>query len=134
MSQYIAYSNYLAPKVATAASALRISAANLKLVLANQKVSLMKTYVPKAELSDRAKDSPEYQEYELEHLKLWAMHEILEAHYKAYGKQYEALSRSVELRKMEFESSLRQSGVDSFKNRIGGGKRPAPQRPGSIRR
>lgn len=132
MSKYIAYSNYLAPRVAEAAAALKISAANLKTVLAAQKVSLMKTDVPKSEISDRAKDSTEYLEHEIEHLKLWAMHEVLEAHYKAYGKQYDALSRTVELRKMEYEDANRQRGVENFKNRLGG-KRPV-QAPGTIRR
>lgn len=128
MAEYMAYAAFILPKLAAIESTYRISASNLKMLLSNLKVKLLKTEgIAKSELSDLAKDTPEYMEHELEHLKIMAMREILEAHSKAYSKQYDALSRIVELRKMEFEQTQRQQGVSSFRSRVAG-------KPGQLRR
>lgn len=121
MASYVAYAMFLAPKLAEAEAAYKISTANMKAVAASLKVSLFKDEVPKSEIDARVSVAPEYIEQELEHLKLFATKQILEAHYKAYSKQAGALSRIVELRKLEYEQETRQHNVGSFKRPAGGG-------------
>jgi hypothetical protein len=41
------------------------------------------------------------------------MKEILEAHYKVYSKQAEALSRIIALRELEFNQSLRDHNIQN---------------------
>jgi hypothetical protein len=130
MANYVAYAMYIAPKLAEAEAAYKISTANMKAVAASLKVSLYKDRVPKSEIDARVLVAPEYIEQELEHLKLYATKEILEAHYKAYSKQAGALSRFVELRKLEYEQEVRQHSVSTFKGR----PRPTAGLPPELRR
>jgi hypothetical protein len=115
MTSYVAYAQYISPKLAEAESAYKISSANLKAVAASLKVSLFRDDVPKAELQARIATAPEYIEQELEHLKLYATRTILESYYQSYSKQAAGLSRIIELRKLEFEQELRANSVGSHK-------------------
>lgn len=128
MAKYVGYASYLMPKLAEAEAAYKIATANLKSIKASLKVSLFKDGIPKNEIEARVIESPEYAEQDLELLKLFATKEILDAHYKAYSKQAQALSRFVELRKLEFEQSLREHNVGNIK------KRQASGIPGGFRR
>lgn len=115
MATYTAWATYIMPKLAETEAAYKISASNLKAVAADLKVHLFKDGVPKSEVGARVLDSPVYMEYELEHLKLFATKEILEAHYNAYSKQAAVLSRIVELRKLEYEQTLRQQSIGNYR-------------------
>lgn len=126
MANYIAYAQYVGAKLAEAEAAYRISASNLKQIAASLKVSLFKDQIPKGEVDARIQTSPEFQKHEYEHLKLYATKSILAAYYKSYSKQAAALSRIVELRKLEFEQEHRTNNVGSYR-REGG-------LPGKLRR
>lgn len=64
----------------------------------------------------------DYKALDLEHQKLFFMHSILKRRYSGFVKQASVISRSIELRKLEFEQQLRSNNV---------GKRPAPRGFGS---
>lgn len=115
-TRYLAYASYLLPRVAELVSAYKISTANLKRVAADIKMQL-KDEVAKADLGAMVLGHPVYMEQELDHLKLYAMKTILESYYKAYSKQAQALSRIIELRKLEQEQDQRG-------HRIGTTRRP----------
>ncbi len=121
MAQYTAWATFLLGKVAEAVSAHKTSGAMLKQLKAELKVELLKTDTPKSEIDALVEVSPKYQEYELEHLKLYATREILTAHYKAYSKQAQVLSRFVELRKLEFEQEHRAAAVANHRHGSRGG-------------
>jgi len=108
---YVAYAQYIGPKVAAAEAAYKISTSNLARIAANLEAEMHKDEVPKAEIKARVKTHPHWEEQELEHLKLFATKTILEAHYKAYSNQAKALSRIIELRKLEFESQVRGDSI-----------------------
>ena len=128
MANYIAYAQYVGAKVAEVEAAYKISAANLKQIAATQKVSLFNDATPKTEIEARITVSPEYQKHEYEHLKLYATKSILSAYYKSYSRQAQALSRIVELRKLEYEQEARQNAVNSHRVPGRGGL------PGTLRR
>jgi hypothetical protein len=129
MAAYIAWGAYVSTKLAEAEVAYRASTINMKAIAASLKVSLFKDQVPKAEIDARVHVAPEYVDQELEHLKLYATKEILAAHYKAYSKQAGALSRFVELRKLEYEQEMRSQNVAGYRRPTGG--LPASLRRGS---
>lgn len=114
-TSYVSYAMYIAPKLAVAESSYKISSSNLSHIKANIEAQLYAASVPKSEVKTQVLNSPIWQEQELEHLKLFATKTILEAHYKAYSKQAQALSRIVELRKLEFEAEQRSNGIGGFK-------------------
>ncbi len=113
---YIGFCAYLGPKLAEATSAYRIADANLKRIKANLRVQILKEdKTAKADIEARIVDSDQYMEYDLERLKLGAMRDILQAHFAAYEEQAKALSRIIELRKLEFEQSLRSHNVGNYR-------------------
>jgi hypothetical protein len=130
LSQYTAWAAYIGTKLAEAEVAVKASDASMKAVIASLKSSLFKDGTPKAEVDAKVKTSPQYIEYDLEHLKLYATREILDAHYKAYSRSAQAVSRNIELRKLEYEQEQRHSGVSGFKRQHLNQQRPA----GSMRR
>jgi hypothetical protein len=125
LARYIGYVAYLGPKIAEAETAYRIGAANLKRVEANLRVNLFKDNVPKAEVIARVRESEEYIELDLEQLKLFAIKHILGAHCNAYKEQAKAVSRSIELRKLEFEQEHRANNVAGHKGPAHRGGLPA---------
>lgn len=116
-TKYLAYASYLAPRVAEIVSSYKISTANLKRVAADIKLQLVRDSMPREELSAAILGHPVYIEQELEHLKLFAMKEIIGSYYKSYSKQASALSRIIEIRKLEQEQEQRG-------HRIGTTRRP----------
>lgn len=128
-TSYVAYAAYIGPKVAEAEAAYRISGSNLKQIAANLETQMYASKVPKAEVKAKVLNNPVWIEQELEHLKLFATKTILESHMSSYSNQAKALSRCIELRKMEFESENRANGIGAYKG-------PARQqgRPGSFAR
>lgn len=110
-TQYVAYAQYLAPKLAEVESAYKISESNMKHVVATLKVELVKDQVPKAEHDALVKENEIYLQQEIEHLKLFATKEILSAYHSGYVNQAKAMSRVVELRKLEQEQEARGNNM-----------------------
>lgn len=125
MAKYTGYAAYVGTKLAEAEVAYKVSTAAMKAVSASLKVSLYKDGSPKTEIDAKIQVAPEYIEYELEHLKLYATKEILDAHYKAYSRSAQAVSRTIEVRKLEYEQDARQHSVGGFKGRPSTGGLPA---------
>lgn len=130
LAAYTGYAAFLQTKLVEAQIAYKASSINLGAVKASLKASLFKDKVPKSEVDAKVNTAPEFIEHELEHLKLFAIKEILEAHYNAYSKQAATVSRVIELRKLEYEQETRSHNVASYKPRPGapGGL------PGNLRR
>lgn len=110
-SQYTAHAQWVFQEYTEAEIAYKNGVASLKLLDAKLKAKLYAMDVVKAEVPALMREDPVRVEYEMEVLKLYAMKEILGAHYKAYSKQADALSRIVEIRKLEFEQTIRASGI-----------------------
>lgn len=109
---YTGWAQYLAPKLAKLEASYKISASNMKRVTA----TLLTTMEgPRATAMARVREHPVYVEHDLEHLKLFATKEILDAYYNAFNRQYAAISRVIEIRKIEFEQHNRQTGVQSHR-------------------
>lgn len=121
-SQYTAHAQWVFGEATEAEIAYKTGVASLKLLESKIKSKLFAQDIPKAEVPTHMREDPIRVEYELEVLKLFAMKEILGAHYKAYSKQADALSRIIELRKLEFEQQMRDQGIGSH-------RRGAAQRP-----
>lgn len=126
---YTGYAAYLQTKLVEAQIAYRACTINMKAVKNSLKSSLFKDRVPAKEIDSRVALAPEFIEQELEQLKLYAVQQMLEAHYNAYSKQASAVSRVVELRKLEFEQSRREHNVSHYKPGRG---RPIEERPGRL--
>lgn len=120
MTMYVAYAQYIGPKLAEAEAAYKISSANLKTIAASLKVDMYKDKIPKTEVDARVANSPQYAEQELEHLKMYAVKEVLKAYYKSFSRQAQALSRIVEMRKLEFEQEQRHNSVQNQRAPRGG--------------
>jgi hypothetical protein len=122
-TQYTAHAQWVFGQVVQAEVGYKIGVANLKKIEAQLKTKLFAMEdVTKAEVPSLVKDDPVRTEHEFEVLKLFAMKEILDAHYKAYNKQAEALSRIISLRELDFEMTMRDNGIQG-KRRMNG--RPA---------
>lgn len=115
LASYNGYAAYLQTKLVEAQIRERAATINLKAVKASLRASLFKDRVPKTEIDAHAVTSPEYIAQEQEHLKHYAIKEILEAHYNAFSKQASTVSRVIELRKLEFEQSQREHNVGRYK-------------------
>jgi hypothetical protein len=126
LASYTGYASFINTKLAEAEVAYKVSTANMKAITASLKASLFKDGTPKGEVDALVATAPEYVEYELEHLKLYATKEILESHYKAYSRGAQAVSRIVELRKLDYEQSMREHNVGRMKrpNAFQGGGAP----------
>lgn len=120
--RYTAFAQYVFGDLANIQASYRIGIASLKLIEANLKSKLFAREVAKAEIPAMVREDPIRVEYELEVLRLFAMKEILEARYKAYQRSADALSRIIEIRKLDFDQSMRDSSIGGHR------KRPA-QRP-----
>lgn len=137
---YTAFASYTMPKVAELEAAYKISEMAFKQVIAELKLNLFKDSTAKSEIDARVQASPKYLEFELEKLKLYAMREILTAHLEAYQKQAAAISRVIEVRKMEHEMQARANNATAWRGNHPSHQhqRPAPADqgglPGGIRR
>lgn len=120
--QYTAFAQYIYGEHVRVVAAYKVGVSSLKLVEANLKSKFYAKDVAKAEVPALVREDPIRIECELEVLKLFAMREILEAHYKAYQRSADALSRIIELRKLDFDQSMREAGIQNHRK---GGPRPA---------
>ncbi len=124
--QYTAYASYMMPKVAEVSAAYKIAEMSLKQIGAELKVALYAENVRVSEIDARVQNSPKYLEYEMEKVKLYMMREILTAHQEAYSKQASAISRVIEIKKLEHEAEHRSANVQNYK--------PKQGLPGSFQR
>jgi len=127
-SQYTAHAQYVNSELVKTEIAYRTATANLKQLDAKLKLKLYARDVPKAEIPAMVREDPIRISYEMEVLKLFAMKQILEAHYKVYSRQAEALSRIIALRELEFNLSIRDSSIqnrrkDQVRRQLLGGSR-----------
>lgn len=114
-SQYTAHAQWVFGELTKASVAYRLGVSSLKLLEAKLKTKLYAQNVVKAEVPALVREDHLRLEYEIEVLKLYAMKEILEAHYKAYSKQAEALSRIISLRELDFDMTTREFGINNRK-------------------
>ncbi len=105
---YTAYAQYVGGKHAEYDAAHKIAACALKHL-----ESKLKARAPKGKAgAPSVKSNGVYQSNEVEVIKLYAMKTMLGAHHKNYSKQASALSRIIELRKLEFEQHLRGGNLN----------------------
>lgn len=129
-AQYTAHAQWVYGQVARAEIGYKIGVSNLKQIEAQMKAKLFASEVPKTEVPALVREDPLRVSYEIEVLKLYATKEILTAHYKAYSKEAEALSRIISLRELDFDMTTRDMGIQSRKTGYKGGRPPGDLRRG----
>lgn len=110
-SQFIAYQAFLSTEVARAKVEKSAADRNLKHVTAKLKAALHAKGVKEKEIPEKVRLHPLYLDYDLHYAEARYRFEILESYDRAYGKQAQALSRCVELRKIELEQSKRDGNL-----------------------
>lgn len=123
--QYTAYTSFLVTQLAVLKQVEYAAKNRLTRIAAEIKNDLYTKHVPKDEVASRTKTHATYTAAEFDYDRARTMHTILEAYYKAYSKQAQGLSRVVELRKQEFDDSLRSGNINKRGPR---GPRKAPAR------
>lgn len=129
-AQYTAHAQWVYGQVARAEIGYKIGVSNLKQIEAQMKAKLFSQNIAKAEVPALVREDALRISYEIEVLKLYATKEILEAYYKAYSKQAEALSRIISLRELDFDMTTRDMGIQGRKG--AGYQKGRP--PGDLRR
>lgn len=127
-SQYVAYSSYIGDELAQIEGMEEMAKKILRDTLGTLKDSLFAKGIKGAEATAAATKDALYQALDMEHAKLFFMKAIMKRRYRGYISQAAALSRTVELRKLDFEQTRRDGNLGF------GGKRPAPRNfgpPGS---
>lgn len=127
-SRYIAYQAYLSTEVARAKVHKSATDRNLKTVKAALKAAFHAKGVKEKEIVERVQLHPLYVEHDAAYAHARYTFEILESYDRAYGKQAAALSRCVELRKIELEQARREGNLGKGPNYRSGVK------PGGITR
>jgi hypothetical protein len=130
-AKYVAFQAYLSTEVAEAEIRKDAASRNLKQVDAEIRNQLHAKGTKDSQIVSLSRTHPLYREYDVEYAKCRYIYVILAAYYKAYEKQAAALSRVVELRKLEFEQNMRESSVGGHRVKHGGMKRPH-RRPESM--
>lgn len=117
-SQYTAYAAYLMTQASKTKSMLTMAKSNLTRLGAQIKADLYSKNVPKDEIAVAVKTDGLYQDAELEYHKQHIMNQIISAYYRAYDMQSKALSRVVEIRKMEFQQGQRDHHIQNHRIRL----------------
>ncbi len=119
-TQYVAYASYIGDELAEIECLEEAAKRILRETLGKLKdAHFAKGTMKGAEVTAAAISDPFYQELDFEHLRLLFMKNIMKRRYRHYTSQASALSRTVELRKLDFESQRRDSN-------IGRGRPPGP--------
>lgn len=119
-SQYVAYGAYIGDGLAKVEGLEEAAKRFLRDVLSELKEAQFVKGMKGAEATSAALQDPLYKDYDLEHTKLFLMKTIMKRRYDGYKDQAAALSRSIELRKLDFEQSSRDNNLGYP------GKRAAP--------
>lgn len=120
-SQYVAYSAYIGDELAQIEGMEEMAKKLLKDTLGELKDALFAKKMKGPEATAAAMKDELYRALDMEHAKLFFMKAIMKRRYRGYIQQAAALSRTVELRKLDFEQNRRDGNLGL------GGKRPAPR-------
>lgn len=121
-SQYVAYSSYIGDELAKIEGLEEMAKKLLRDTLAELKDAQFTKGVKGAEATAAATKDGLYRALDMEHMKLFFMKAIMKRRYKGYISNAAALSRTIELRKLDYESIRRDGNVG-----LGNNKRPAPR-------
>lgn len=110
-TQYVAYAAYIGDELAKIEGLEESAKKLLKDTLAELKDAQFARGVKGAEATAAAMRDPLYRELDTEHAKLFFMKAIMKRRYKGYITQAAALSRTIELRKLDFEQTRRDSNL-----------------------
>lgn len=109
---YTGYASFLDGELARAKAAHKAAESNLKKIHAHLAVRLYaKKGITKAEVPTYVRDDKIYQEHEVDQLRAYMMKVALEAAYKAYSKQADAVSRLITLRQEEQSRTRREANL-----------------------
>jgi hypothetical protein len=122
-AQYAAYSSYIGDQLAQIEAAEEDAKRNLRETIAEVKDALFAKGKKGPEVTAAAMKDPLVEELSLIHLKYFFMKAIMKRRYKSYITQGAALSRSIELRKLDMEQTRRTGNL---------GRRPALPTPGGF--
>ncbi len=127
--QYVGFSEFLRPRLAELEASYAFAKAGMKRVVADLKNQARAAHTPKDEILASIQENPVYIEHDSEVLKLYAMREILKSYQSGFSNQAKAISRIIEIRKLEFEEGHRKNSIGGFRP-----DRPARPQPGLRRR
>lgn len=114
-ARYVAHAQFVGARLAETEAAYKIATNVLKQVIADVQARLFVKDVPKAEIPTMVRQDGMYRKFDAELVKLYATKTILAAHHRAYDKQASALSRIISLRELEFQQTLRETGIGGKK-------------------
>jgi len=109
--QYVAYGAYLGNELAKIEVMEAAAQKLLKDTLVELKDACISKGVKGTEATASALRDPIYKEIDFEHLKLFFMKAILKRRARGYSTQAAVLSRTIELRKLDFEQSRRDTNI-----------------------
>lgn len=110
-TQYVAYGAYLGNELAKIEGLEEGARKLLKDTLAELKDACFSKGLKGPEATAAAMRDEVYKEMDFEHMKLYFMKTILKRRARGYSSQAAALSRNIELRKLEFEQSRRDTNI-----------------------
>lgn len=110
-TQYVAYAAYIGDEVAKIEGLEESAKKMLREVLAELKDAQFTRGMKGAEATSAATKDPVYKDLDMEHMKLFFMKAIMKRRYKGYVTQAAALSRTIELRKLDFEQTRRDGNL-----------------------
>ncbi len=125
--RYTAYAAYTVSELAQYEVAYRTASIQLKRITAKLRTTLYaKEGVTKAEVPDLVKENSVYIKYEIESVKLFAMRETVESHYKAFSKSADAVSRIITIRGIDQRNEENGANIQNRKRssttRFGGAR------------
>lgn len=118
-TQYVAYASYIGDELAKIEGMEESAKKLLRDTLAELKDAAFTRDLKGAEATSAALKDELYRALDLEHMRLFFMKAIMKRRYRGYVSKAAALSRTIELRKLDFEQ-VRRDGNVGF-----GNKRPA---------
>jgi hypothetical protein len=118
-TQYVAYASYIGDELAKIEGMEESAKKLLRDTLAELKEAAFVRGLKGPEATSAAISDELYRALDLEHMRLFFMKAIMKRRYRGYVSKAAALSRTIELRKLDFEQ-VRRDGNIGF-----GGKRPA---------
>lgn len=128
-SQYVSYAVYMGEELAK----IEAQEDNAKRILKDHAAMLKDQFLAAGkkgpEIQAAVLENEDYKALDLEHQKLFFMKSILKRRYSGFVKQAATLSRNIELRKLDFEQTLRTSNIGKRAAPRGFGA-PAAQKPG----
>jgi len=118
-TQYVAYASYIGDELAKIEGMEESAKRLLRDTFAELKDAAFARNMKGPEATSAAVSDELYRALSMEHLRLYFMKAIMKRRYRGYVSKAAALSRTIELRKLDFEQ-VRRDGNIGF-----GGKRPA---------